>query len=304
MIKVGIIGADDPQAGELIRLLLHHPDVVLKQLYAPNYAERYVNSVHHGLIGECTAKFTDSIDVSSLDVLFLTTDDELQRSLVPGVDEYPDLRVIDIAGSLDKARIYDALVVYGVPEMNRKPLVRGARRAVIPSAVETIASIAFLPLAMHSMLPETLDIIIDANDKSAAENTDGIAHLAQALKLNGNDVAPSINIEYHNTLHSRAMRVSTKLDVALPLDNIVEMYENLYDDHNLTHIVGESVSEREVVGTDKCIVSLYKSDEGELCIEAIADARLRGGAGDAVHVMNLLMGLYEKTGLELKAAIF
>ena len=82
------------------------------------------------------------------------------------------------------------------------------------------------------------------------------------------------------------------------------VYEDYYDDHNMTYILRDRKDYKEVEGSDKCIVSLIDKSNGQLVIDTIADARLRGGAGDATHVMNLFCGLHEKVGLTLKVNNF
>ncbi|MCM1005074.1 MAG: hypothetical protein NC402_02125 [Prevotella sp.] len=303
MIKVGIIGGATPQAGELIRLLVNHPDVQLSQIYEPGLAGRDIKSVHHGLIGECALKFSEGINFNKLNVVFITEPQEVSGIKVPELTEVPELAVINMTADFNNTRREDSLVVYGVPEVNRKALVRGARRAVIPPAEEIIANIALLPLGLKSMLPAKLPIEIEVNDVLKSERT-SFKNVSEAMHLIGNDPAPEIKVSYKPYDSQRVMRMRVEIDLPLPIDNITDMYEEIYDDHNLTYVVGESMPDKEVEGTDKCIITLDKTPDGRLSIEAVADARLRGGAGDAVHVMNLLMGLYEKTGLALRASTF
>lgn len=290
-------------AGELIRILVNHPDVKLSYVCQAGLEGCDIKSVHHGLIGERALEFCEAPDFSKCDLVFIAGPEDQGDVSVPSVNEAPDLCVVDMISYFPEARESDAFVVYGVPELNRKPLVRGARRAVIPPAEEVLTSIALLPLGLRSLLPAALDLNIAAKTELRSKRTD-FNNVSDAMSLAGNEPRPMFSIKYSDNASERVMRLSTALTLPLPLDNIVEMYEALYDDHNLTYIVGESVPDKEVAGTDKCIVSLDKTPEGMLSVEAVADARLRGGAGDAVHVMNLLMGLYEKTGLTLRASTF
>lgn len=301
MIKVGILGGSTPQAGELIRLLVNHPDVSITGVEAPELGDRDIKSVHHGLIGECALKFTDTLPISELDVLFVTLPKATSRAEVPSPAEAPELFVIDVTGDFESARKADPLMVYGVPELSRKALVRGSRRAVIPSVVETLSAIALLPLAQRSMLPEHVQIDIDADPQTGFSVPDSFPFLETLLTREdmSRDIKPFFEVHPSDT--GRVVRLSVDLQVPVPIDNIMSLYEEIYEDHNLTHIVGEAVDSDEVEGTDKVIVSLDKGSDGLLQIRAIADAGLRGGAGDAVHIMNLLTGLYERTGLELKA---
>lgn len=304
MIKVGIAGGSTPLAGELIRILINHPDVRITQVCSPTHAGRDIKSVHHGLIGETNMKFVGELAADKLDVLFIAEPHIKSGIAIPTMDELPELRVIDMVSDFSDARTEDSLIVYGVPEVNRKPLVRGARRAIIPPAEEVLIAVGLLPLGLRSMIPAEVDIDMEANEAVLKGDEVNYTHVSNAMALCGNDPAPRFNVNLRPSDSQRTMRISTKFDLDLPLDNIVDMYEEIFDDHNLTYVVGESVPDKEVEGTDKCIITLDKTPEGMLSIQVVADARLRGGAGDAVHVMNLLMGLYEKTGLALRASIF
>lgn len=302
MIKVGIIGGASPVAGELLRLLVNHPDVKICQIYAPGLGDSNVICVHHGLIGEYPLKFTNEFNPTELDVVFVTQSAQSAGAVVPSVDEMPDLCVIDLTADFRQARESDTFVVYGVPEINRKALVRGARRAVIPAAQEVLAAVALQPLALRSMLPSSMTIQVSAGRELLDNDRVCIKNVGEVLALNTTALPVDLTLVPEDNASERVMRLSATFDLPLPIDNIVSMYEELYDDHNLTHIVGESVADKEVEGTDKCIITLNKGVDGMLNVQIAADARLRGGAGDAVHVMNLLMGLYEKTGLALRAS--
>lgn len=304
MIKVGILGGSSAEAGELIRILVNHPDVKICQVCEPKLVGADIKTAHHGLIGECSLSFVPTIDAAKIDVLFVASRDKQSIKMPADLENYPDLYIIDLSADFDEARRLDPLSVYGVPEVNRKALVRGAHKAVIPTAVETLCAVALQPLALRSMLPEIIDVTVTADEQLQHKNRVKSSHLSDLFALLGNDKAPKINFIYCKGDSARAMSLKTEIALPLPLDNITDMYEEIYDDHNLTHVVGESVDPKEVEGTDKCIITLDKTPDGLLSIQVAADARLRGGAGDAVHVMNLLTGLYEKTGLALKASGF
>lgn len=304
MIKVGIIGGASPQAGELIRILINHPDVKLCQVCEPKFVGADIKTAHHGLIGECSLNFVSAITPDSIDVLFVADNDRQTLAMLPAFEALADLRIINMVADFAEAREQDPLTVYGVPEVNRKALVRGARKAVIPPAVEVLCAVAMLPLALRSMLPAKIDVTVTADKALWCADRVKPRHISGLFALLGNDCAPQINFRYEAAGTPRAMRLKTEIALPLPLDNIIDMYGDIYDDHNLTCVVGEAVKAQEVEGTDKCIITLDKTPAGLLSIQIAADARLRGGAGDAVHVMNLLTGLYEKTGLALKASAF
>lgn len=300
MINIGILGAASPKAGELLRILVNHPDVMIKCVVDDDMAGYDVTSIHHGLIGECSLEFSSTLNPSKIDAVF-TTETTPNAILSDSTDE--EICVIEMGRNFADVRQEDSLAVYGVPELNRKSLVRGARHVVIPSPLESVATVALLPLAMRDMLPDELTLIVEAERDILDELPGSLNTMVEELCRNG---AKSFQVrtELKEAPLGRVLRLSLDIHMPVPLDNIIDMYEEMYDDHNLTFVVGEELDSKEVEGTDKCIVSIDKGPDGTLQLRAIADAKMRGGAGDAVHVMNLLMGLYEKTGLSIKASRF
>lgn len=309
MIKVGIVGADSPMAGELIRILVNHPDVDLVTAHAPALRGRSVTSVHHGLTGELNLEFTDEIDPRRLDVVFIDSHSETAERFrawardPEAEEDCPDLRIIDMshAPSLD----FESLgMVYGLPEINRKAIVHGARSAVVPRSVAAVSLISLFPMATHLLLNDTINIRIECPDDIAVPEKlerahDETIHILRKLQQSHNG---DVTFERVPSTHSaRAIRLEIETRCGVRKDELTRIFEETYDDHNFTFISGRPMPPEEVEGTDKCIISLSEPEEGKILIETVADCRMRGGAGDAVHIMNLMFGLHEKTGLYLKA---
>lgn len=309
MIKVGIVGADSPMAGELLRILVNHPDVDLVTAHAPAMRGRSVTSVHHGLTGECDLQFSDTIDPRALDVVFIDSHSETAEgfrawaSRVKEDHECADLKIIDMshAPSLD----FESLdMVYGLPELNRKKLVRGAKRAVVPRSVAGVAIISLMPMALHLLLNDTIRIKVECPDDIGVP--DKLGRALNEIRFILGRIQSSLNSEIilervPSTHSARALKIEIETGCGVHRDELERIYEETFDDHNFTFISGRPMPPEEVEGTDKCIISLSEHEPGRLTIETVADCRMRGGAGDAVHIMNLMFGLHEKTGLSLKA---
>lgn len=305
MIKVGIIGAETPDAGELLRILIHHPEVEVMCLYSPSAAGRQVSAIHHGFIGEKIMNFTDSINPAKLDAIFIADDSSAGKEVVQRSPAWPNLRIIDLSPSRfdnwDKSEME-----YGLSEMNRKALVRGARQAVVPTPASSLTLIGLYPIAANLMLSSDLSIIISA-PKDVASRMDEVKtaeEVARQLKK----VQPSfegsvtITVEPNNT--ERFMKVQTLIKSPLALPEVGQVYDNIYDDHNFTFTSLSDTIPEEVAGTQKCIVTFSKPGAGLLEIDVAGDCRMRGGAGDALHLMNLLFSLHEKVGLHLKPSCY
>lgn len=305
MIKVGIIGADSPDAGELLRLLINHPEVDLVSLYAPSWSGRMVSSRHHGFIGESIPNFSDSIDPSTLDIIFIADDSEIGNNLLMNSDSLPDLRIIDLSPSrIDRKESFG--MEYGLSEANRKPLVRGARIAAIPSPAASLILISLYPLALNSLLNSDIDINIQAPPAVAqATNIKKLtSEITAFLQKTQNDFNDDLNIRVIPCESGRSMRVSCVFKSPLAVAEVSNLFDSVYDDHNFTFTSLTEISRLEVEGTHKCIVSIDKPGAGLIELTAIADCHMRGGAGDAVHILNLFFALDENVGLHLKPSCF
>ena len=299
MISVGIVGTSDPNAGELIRLLVNHPDVNLVKLCDNKNQGKSIVEIHHGLIGETNLSVSPIEELEDIDVLFISlnsfdTKEFLSNYIIPN-----DQFIIDMSGY---AREYcDTKFVYGLSELNRKPLVRGAHLATIPTPVASAILISLIPLMTKNI--SISDIVV--NVKGGVESLSGIeSEVNEQLQKIQKEFNSNIKINLSEQEHRRGIRVEISLAANMSFDEIFRLYEDYYDDHNMTYILRNRKDYKEVEGSDKCIVSLIDKSNGLLVIDTIADARLRGGAGDAVHVMNLFCGLHEKIGLTLKVNNF
>ena len=338
MIKVGITGAGSPIAGELIRLLIFHPDVELVQLCQPELAGRDMSDIHHGLLGEKKLSFSKTLDMEDVDIIFHIAsaapvdleeterfvnskeDEDEQSGFVIFLDS--DDKFIGLSSPYylkceskieedeeeDKKSSFADMIVYGLPEINRKPLVRGAKKAVIPSAVETAALVLLYPFAGEIDIPENLSInikgakeLIESYRKSQINIENRLSEVLSNLTEKRINV--TLCLETDETT-DRSIQVSVDVKANVTIDELRRLVEEEYDDHNMSHLSLKSISYHEVEGTDNCLIEINHLDGNSYRLTALADGRLRGGAGEAIHVMNLLAGLYEKTGLHLKASRF
>lgn len=306
MIRVGIAGADTAMAGELIRILINHPDVELESAFAPGKVGRKVSSVHHGLAGECDLEFSPDINPKNLDVIFIDAHSDVADRFRMNTDRWPDLRIIDMSHcpSLD----FDALeMAYGLPETNRKQLVRGCRRAVVPRSVAAAAIIGLYPLARHLLLKGNITVDYACPPDIVTEEKMNMVRqeILYVLSKTQNSFSGDIHLRHlDEEISERGLKVVIEIPCTLDITEVFKLFDDCYDDHNFTFMVASSMPGYEVEGTQKTLVTLQKQKSDRLTVTVIADCRMRGGAGDAVHIMNLLFGLHERTGLYLKAHKF
>lgn len=304
MIKTAISGADTPEAGELVRILAMHPEVELRMAQAEGLEGRPLNSFHHGLIGETSLAFSSHLDCTKCNMLFMCEKNPDPARFKTLRLSYPEMKVITLH-PLSGENPDITGVVYGLPEINRKALVRGATAAVIPSPFASMALVALYPLALNLLLEGDIeiqlsapaDILADYPPEEAAEEIRRVLSEVQLSFQGKVRITPRVS----GTRRSAMMEIST--DCPVDGDHLMHLY-GMYDDHNFAFAVSRTVGASEVAGTDKCIVSVGIPTDGKVRLGVAADCRLRGGAGEAVHVMNLLFGLQEKVGLALKAIDF
>lgn len=306
MVKLGILDADTPLAGEIIRILIKHPETELVSLTAPGNMGRSVSSIHHGLIGEENLNFTDKLNLEELDLLIIMQASEMAQSIIDKFYQFENLHLIifdkEYPGKIDEENFE-----FGLSEINRKALVRGATAAVILSPAVVSSLITLVPLAhflllnsdidIHVILPE--DLALSFDEIKEGKKIENILKRYQA-SFNGK-INLKIQADHQN---DRVLKTIIKFENSLPKDEIEKIYEDIYDDHNFSFLSRNKLTSKEVEGTQKTIINIEKPDSDTLVIESVSDSRLRGGAGDVVHVLNLFFGLHEKTGLNLKPSRF
>ncbi len=321
MIKAGIIGGAGYTAGELIRILLNHPDVELIWVNSSSNAGNPVSSVHQGLIGETDLIFTSSTPFNEVDVIFFCTPHGESKKFIESHDIPEDLKIVDLSQDFRLEGDHD--FIYGLPEINRKYIIRG-KRVANPGCFATAIQLALLPLAKNLLLNSDINITAITGSTGAGVKPSATSHFSwrndnisvykpfkhqhlaeikQTLKSLQNSFNSEINLIPMRGCFSRGIFVAAYLDCPIALDEIKKLYEDYYDDHRFTFISDKMPDLKDVVNTNKCILHLEK-EGNKLLIISVIDNLLKGASGQAVHNMNLLFGLHERVGLQLKASAF
>ncbi len=324
MIKAGIIGGAGYTAGELIRLLLIHPDVELRWVNSSSNAGNLVTDVHQGLIGDLDLRFTSETPFEEIDVLFFCTPHGETRKFMEKNEVPADLRIIDLSQDY---RIQDGThdFYYGLPELNRRRIVKeGAVHIANPGCFATCIQLALLPLAKNLLLNSSVHVHAITGSTGAGVKPSATSHyswrndnvsiykpfkhqhlaeIRQSLLQLQNSFKASIDFIPVRGCFSRGIFATAYLDCPVELSEVRKLYEEYYADHNFTFVVDKMPDLKDVVNTNKCLIHLMKED-GKLLIVSVIDNLLKGASGQAVHNMNLLFGLHECTGLKLKPSAF
>lgn len=323
MIRVGIIGGSGYAAGELVRILLNHPDVELKWVHSRTVAGQRIVDVHQGLHGEIDMNFSSTIDLKNIDVLFCCRPAGKTREFIETHTIPEDLKIIDLARD---HRIEDGShdFVYGLSELNRKPMVRGAKHVANPGCFATAIQLALLPLAKNHLIKSDIHVTAITGSTGAGVKPSATSHyswrndnvsiykpfrhqhlgeIMQTMRELQPDFDAEINFVPVRGCFSRGIMAIVYLDIDEDIETIRQMYEEAYSDHSFTFVTDKQPDLKDVVNTNKCVIHLEKVD-GKLLITSVIDNLLKGASGTAVHNMNLLFGLSERTGLNLKSSAF
>lgn len=321
MIKAGIIGGAGYTAGELIRILLNHPDVELIWVNSSSNAGNPISSVHQGLIGETDLIFTSSTPFNEVDVIFFCTPHGESKKFIESHDIPEDLKIVDLSQDFRLEGDHD--FIYGLPEVNRKYIIRG-KRVANPGCFATAIQLALLPLAKNLLLNSDINITAITGSTGAGVKPGATSHFSwrndnisvykpfkhqhlaeikQTLKSLQNSFKSEINLIPMRGCFSRGIFVAAYIDCPIALEEIKKLYEEYYEDHRFTFISDKMPDLKDVINTNKCILHLEK-EGNKLLIISVIDNLLKGASGQAVHNMNLLFGLHERVGLQLKASAF
>ena len=322
MIKVGIIGGAGYTAGELIRLLINHPDVEIAFINSSSNAENLVADIHEGLYGDTDLRFTDQLPLNQIDVLFFCTAHGDSKKFMESHEIPENLKIIDLSQDYRlKAEGND--FVYGLPEMNRRAICK-AMHVANPGCFATAIQLAVLPLARNQVLSGPVSVNAITGSTGAGVKPSATSHFSwrdnnlsvykvfhhqhlHEIKQSIHQLQPDYNgdidfIPYRGGF-PRGIFVTVVVRSKLPIEEITKMYQTYYDDDSFTHVVERNIDLKQVVNTNKCLVHLEKYEDKLVVISCI-DNLLKGASGTAVHNMNLMFGLEETTGLRLKPSAF
>lgn len=329
-IQVGIIGGAGYTGGELIRLLIHHPQVTVSFIHSRSQAGKPVANTHQDLLGDTDLQFTDDLSAltnGSIDVLFLCLGHGESKKFVAENTIHDNIKIIDLANDFRlqaNAVAGNRTFVYGLPELN-KAAIQQAQNIANPGCFATAIQVGLLPLAQAGLLGEVYTTGITGST-GAGQSLSATSHFSwranniQAYKtlthqhlgeivqsisqLNGAaETRSGINFVPWRGDFTRGIFISSQLNSDLSLPELQTLYKEFYADAAFTHISDEPIFLKQVVNTNKAIIQLEKVGT-KLVVHSAIDNLLKGASGQAVQNMNLMFGVEERTGLGLKPGGF
>ena len=327
MIRIGILGAAGYTGGELIRLLLNHPEAEIVFANSESNAGNMVSSVHEGLLGDTDLRFTSEMPFDQVDVVFFCFGHGKSEAFLKEHTIPEQVKIIDLAQDFRLRGDHD--YVYGLPELNRDAIIN-ARHVANPGCFATAIQLALLPLAHAGLLQSTVHVTAitgstGAGVKPAATThfswrTDNLStykvfehqHLKEICRNLGilsshsgldPESLPQIQFVPMRGDFARGIFASVTVDTPLSGEEALALYQKYYADAAFTFVSDRPVDLKQVVNTNKAIVAPEVHD-GTLVVSSVIDNLLKGASGQAVQNMNLIFGIPETTGLKLKASAF
>ncbi len=321
MIKVGILGAAGYTGGELIRVLLGHPEAKIVFANSESNAGNLVSDIHEGLTGETDLKFTDQMPFEDVDVVFFCFGHGKSEAFLKEHTIPENVKIIDLAQDFRIKGNHD--YVYGLPEINKEEIMK-AQHIANPGCFATAIQLALLPAAHLNLLKEDVSVNAITGSTGAGQKPGATTHFSwrnnnlsiykpfthqhlaeirQSLRQVQGHLDASIDSIPHPGDFVRGIFCMAVIKTTATADEVIEAYKDFYADAAFTHYTDKTIDLKQVVNTNKCLVHIDAFD-GKLLVTSAIDNLLKGAVGQAVQNMNLMFGIDEKAGLRLKASAF
>ena len=324
-IKAGIVGGAGYTGGEMLRILVNHPNVEIVFVHSNSNAGNYIYEVHTDLFGDTDLRFASELS-NEIDVLFLCVGHGDAKKFLEANAIPNHIKIIDLSQDFrltGDSTLKDKSFVYGLPELNRDT-IKSAQNIANPGCFATCLQLGLLPLAEKGLLNGEVHITGTTGSTGAGQSLSNTTHFTwrndnlsiykafehqhlrevnQSVKQLQTEFDHPINFVPYRGDYTRGIIASIYIDSDLSGDEGLKLFEDYYADHPFTHVTKRNIDLKQIVNTNKCFIQVAKHDN-KLLITSIIDNLLKGASGQAVQNMNLLFGLDESAGLRLKATAF
>ena len=320
-IKVGIIGGAGYTAGELIRILINHPNAEITFINSTSNAGNSVSDVHTDLIGETDLVFSSELQ-DDVDVIFLCMGHGRSKTFLEANPIPKNIKIIDLSRDF-RLKEDTHNYVYGLPELNKEAIKSSSHIANCGCFATTI-QLALLPLAKAQQLNEAVHIHAITGSTGAGQKPGATSHFSWRnnnisiykafnhqhlgeIKQSLKQLQPTFDKAIHflpvRGDFPRGIYASAYLTSELTIEEATALYQDYYKNDPFVHISNKNPNLKQVVNTNKAILHIEKHDD-QLLIISMIDNLIKGASGSAVQNMNLMFGLEETLGLKLKAMAF
>ena len=322
MIRIGILGAAGYTGGELIRLLLNHPEAEIVFANSESNAGNLVADVHEGLYGDTDLRFTDEMPFNDVDVVFFCFGHGKSEAFLKEHAIPQHVKIIDLAQDFRLAAPGNDYV-YGLPEIN-KDKIATAQHVANPGCFATCIQLALLPAASMKIITESVSVNAITGSTGAGQKPSATTHFS--WRNNHMSIYKAFTHQHVPEIRQSLTQVQGYLDADIdfipyrgdfargifatavvrtdkPIEEVIEGYKQFYANAAFTHYVDKAIDMKQVVNTNKALVHCDKYGR-KLLITSTIDNLLKGAVGQAVQNMNIMFGINETTGLNLKSSAF
>ena len=320
-LHVGVLGAAGYTGGELIRVLLNHPEAEIVFANSESNAGNLVSDVHEGLIGETNLKFTDEMPFDKVDVVFFCFGHGKSEAFLKEHTIPENVKIIDLAQDFRIKGDHD--YVYGLPEINKEEIQK-AQHVANPGCFATAIQLALLPAAMLHLLKEDVAVNAITGSTGAGQKPGAtthfswrvdnlsiykpfqhqhIAEIRQSLAQEQGYLDASIDFIPYRGNFARGIFCTAVIKTDAPTSDVIAAYKEYYRYAAFTHYSDKAIDLKQVVNTNKALVHV-DGFEGKILVTSCIDNLLKGAVGQAVQNMNIMFGIDETAGLRLKASAF
>ncbi|MDM8158705.1 N-acetyl-gamma-glutamyl-phosphate reductase [Labilibaculum sp. K2S] len=317
MVNIGIIGGAGYTAGELLRILIWHPQANISFVQSTSHMGHPVSDVHRDLLGDTDLSFSEA-DYKTIDVLFICSGHGKTKLFLEENNLPETVKIIDLSTDF-RPRTNNKGFVYGLPEIN-KDKISNADKIANPGCFATCIELGLLPLAKENKLKEEVHVNAITGSTGAGQNPTSTSHFSwknnnvsvykafthqhlEEITETVLQLQPGFNKEINfipvRGNFSRGIMATIYTDCDWSVEEAVEKYKIYYKNHPFVSISNTSPDVKQVVNTNKCVLYLEKHGS-KLMIISVIDNLLKGASGQAVQNMNLLFGMPEILGLGLK----
>lgn len=339
IIKAGIIGGAGYTGGEMLRILVNHPNVEIAFVNSTSNAGNLISDVHTDLVGDTDLRFTDSVNFDELfevspsgvglegAVLFLCVGHGDAKKFLAANPINENIKIIDLSQDFRlkaNSQLPTRDFVYGLPELNRDK-IKSAKNIANPGCFATCIQLGLLPLAAKGLLKNEVHINATTGSTGAGQSLSTTSHFS--WRNNNLSIYKAFDHQHLDEIteslqqlgyqsdkkglsfipqrgdFTRGILAAMYIESTISEEEAYQLYTDFYSDAQFTHVIRRNIDLKQVVNTNKCLVHLEKHGD-KLFIISIIDNLLKGASGQAVQNMNLMFGLEETAGLRLKASYF
>lgn len=324
MINVSIVGGTGYTAGELLRILLNHPQVNIESVISTTSVGKRIDAVHRDLLGETDLVYSESYNNPNL--IFLCLGHGLSREFLKKNHLPEGCKIIDLGNDFrNQPQFEDKNFIFGLSELFKDD-IRKAEYVANPGCFASTIMLALLPLASKNLLKDDIHVHAITGSTGAGKRPGETTHfsyrdsnisiykpfthqhleeIGNTLKTAGNSKLPQINFVPIRGDFTRGIFASiyTRWDDSITKEEAIEFFKSYYLNSPFVFLSDEPISLKEVVNTNKCLLHI-EFHNGYIHITSVTDNLVKGASGQAVQNMNLMYGLEETTALKLKGSSF